>query len=63
MPGFSTEQEMMTNPDERYDHRLAERLGMTVAQIRDMPMSEWMSWSAYDQAMEALRVAGHAVLE
>ena len=47
--------EMMTDPDLRYDHVLAMRLGMTVDALRrDMSMAEYVDWVAYDKAREAL---------
>jgi hypothetical protein len=35
-------------PDEEFDHYLAQKLGMTVARMRDEVSSdEWLRWSVY----------------
>lgn len=39
---------METNPDLEFDHFLAEKLHMTVAQMRrSMSAAEWHDWSVY----------------
>ncbi len=40
----------MAEPMQRYQFRLAERLGFTVAQLRgSMTMAEFRDWIAYDR--------------
>lgn len=46
---------MMTDPDRRFDHDLAARLGMTVDRLREeMSMAEYVDWVAWVKAKEAL---------
>lgn len=39
---------METSPDVEFDHFLAEKLSMTVAEMRRrMPAAEWLSWNVF----------------
>ena len=37
-----------------FDFILAEKLGMTLAQVRALPNAEWVEWRAYHKVRHAL---------
>ena len=47
MPGKAAYLELENDPELEFEHFLGEKLGRTVAEVRDMDHAEFVRWSRY----------------